>query len=355
MSILDFDTFGLRLLCIDDSKTQLLLYTSELDGMFSVSTASTYEEAIAQLTSSQPDLILLDMNMPRVSGLEFLDILSSTPHYAQIPVIIVSGENDPAYVKEAFIRGAADYVRKPYDSEELILRITRIFRLVSGHRDAAEKRTAGKSAQILLVESLADLASAKDNENTGHLQRIGLYSREIAAAAAASIRFRTDISEEFVQKIADMAALHDIGKVNIPEYILSKEGPLTDREFDHIKRHTTDGARTIDMIRLSFPDYAFLDFARDIILYHHERWDGSGYPEGKTKQDIPLASRIVAIADAFDTMTLQRRYAEAKNFDTAFEEILAAQGTVYDPDLVVVFRLIKNRIKDIYDKNRDQG
>lgn len=352
MTTPDFDTFGMRILCIDDSKTQLLVYKSELEGMFTVSTASNYEEAIACLSASQPDLILLDMNMPRVSGLEFLDILSSTPHYSQIPVVIVSGDNDPKDVKEAFIRGAADYVRKPYDNEELVLRINRIFRLISGNKNSSDQDPA-KSAQMLLVESLADLAAAKDNENTGHGLRTGLYAKEIASAASVSIRFRTEISEEFIQKIGEMTTLHDIGKVNIPEYILGKAEPLTNREFDYIKRHTSDGARTIDMIRLSFPDYAFLDFARDIILYHHERWDGSGYPEGKLKLEIPLSARIVAIADSFDAMTTQRIYAPAKDFETAFAEILEGKGSGYDPDLVEVFRLIKNRIRDVYDKNRD--
>lgn len=260
MNTSEIDAFGMHLLCIDDSATQLAVYREQLEGMFRVTCAETYEVAVACLTSSRPDLIILDMEMPRVTGLEFLDILRYTPNYGQIPVIIVSGNNNPADVKEAFRRGAADYVRKPYDSEELILRINRLFQLLAGPQKEEAAVTEGfSSAQDLLVHSLADLASARDNEGTRHLSRIGLYAAELSGAAAKTPRFRVEITAEFIAKISEMACLHDIGKVSIPEYILRKGEPLTPREFEFVKKHTTDGARTVDMIRLSFPDYGFLD------------------------------------------------------------------------------------------------
>jgi len=292
MTTSEIDTFGMSILCIDDSRTQLALYREELEGMYRVSCAETYEEAIASLTAIRPDLILLDMSMPRVSGLEFLDILRFAQNYRNIPVIIVSGDSDPAHVKEAFRRNAADYVRKPYDSEELMLRINRLFQLLAGPcRDAAEGSGSLSTAQELLIQSLAELSSAKDNENTKHLVRIGQYAEELSRAAAKTPRFRAEINDDFIVKIASMARLHDIGKVNVPDFLLSKPEALSEREFESVKRHTVDGARTVDMIRLSFPNYAFLDFAHDIVLFHHERWNGSGYPEGRAALSIPLSSR----------------------------------------------------------------
>ena len=349
------DTFGLHILCIDDSKTQLLLYKDQLEGMYKVTAALTYEEAIACLTTTRPDLVILDMEMPQVSGLEFLDILRFTPNYAHIPVIIVSGDNDPAHVKEAFIRGAADYVRKPYDSEELLLRMNRIFQLMACH-DEKEKANSSQlsSAQELLIQSLADLASARDNANTKHLTRIGLYAEALAESASKTVHFKMTIPSDFIEKIAGMAKLHDIGKVNVPDYILQKPDELTDREFEFIKKHPADGARTVDMIRLAFPDYAFLDFAHDIILYHHERWDGTGYPEGRAAVAIPLSARIIAIADVFDAVTTKRVYRDAISFDDAATLIVEESGTAFDPALVTVFTLAKNRFRDIYDKNRDE-
>jgi len=126
MASSDFDTFGLHVLCIDDSKSQLALYRDQLEGMYTVTGAETYEEAVACLSASHPDLIILDMNMPRVTGLEFLDILRFTPNYSRIPVIIVSGDNEPKDIKEAFRRGAADYVRKPYRLAEVLKRIEKL-------------------------------------------------------------------------------------------------------------------------------------------------------------------------------------------------------------------------------------
>ena len=357
MTFDEIDTFGLHILCIDDSKTQLAVYRDQLEGMFTVTASETYEEAIACLTAQRPDLIILDMEMPRVSGLEFLDILRYTPNYALIPVIIVSGDSNPVDIKEAFKRGAADYVRKPYDGEELGLRIHRIFNLLTA-RAEAEKAAGARagplsSAQDLLTQSLADLASARDNEGTKHLERVCLYAEELCLAAAKTPRFKVEITKDFIDRIASMAKLHDIGKVNIPDYVLHKAEALTEKEFDFIKKHTTDGARTIDMIRLSFPDYGFLDFAREIVLYHHERWDGSGYPEGRAAVTIPLAARVVAIADSFDAMMTKRVYRDASSFEEACAAIETGRGGAYDPDLVDVFRFCRARFREIADKNKD--
>ncbi|HNY21014.1 MAG TPA: response regulator [Treponemataceae bacterium] len=354
MEISENDTFGMRVLCVDDSKTQLDLFRSELESVYTVSCASNYEETIACLAASSPDLVILDMEMPKVSGLEFLDILRHTPSYANVPVIIVSGDSEPAHVKEALRRGAADYVRKPYDPEELILRINRLFRLISPpERKAEGEEGALTSAQELLVKSLSELASARDNEGTKHLVRIELYAAEMATSAAKTPRFRSEVSPSFILKVSEMAKLHDIGKVSIPEYILGKPEALTEREFEFVKKHAADGARTIDMIRLSFPDFGFLDFARDIALYHHERWDGSGYPEGRAGVAIPLAARIIAMADAFDAIQTKRPYRAAGTFDEACAAIETARGTAFDPDLVDVFKFCKARFRDIADKYRD--
>ncbi len=356
MDVSQIDTFGRQILCIDDSKTQLALYKDELEGMYSVTCALAYQEAVASLTAARPDLIILDMEMPQVTGLEFLDILRYSPNYAHIPVIIVSGDNNPADVKEAFVRGAMDYVRKPYDSEELLLRIHRIFQLLSGppqETPVVDSTHGFTIAQDHLVRSIADLAAAKDNENTKHLTRIGLYSAELAETVTKTARFRPHVSVDFVTKIGALAKLHDIGKVNVPDHILKKTGHLTDREFEYVKNHTTDGARTIDMIRNSFPDYAFLDFAHDIILSHHESWDGSGYPNGIAGEDIPLAARIVAIADTFDAVTTKRSYANPVAFDEACAIIRAASGTRFDPEIVDLFRFCHLHFKDIMEKNKD--
>lgn len=348
------DTFGLHILCIDDSKTQLVLYKSQLEGLYQVTTAISYQEAIACLSATRPDLILLDMEMPQVSGLEFLDILRYTPNYAGIPVVIVSSDDRREDIKSAFVRGAADYVRKPYDDEELRLRIARLFRLILGPKKGEEEAAGALSgAQELLVKSLADLASAKDNEGTRHLDRIGAYAAIIARNAAKVAKYRISIDGDFVEKISQMAKLHDIGKVNVPDYVLHNPEALHAKEFELVKKHVIDGARTVDMIRLSFPDYAFLDFAHDIILYHHENWDGLGYPEGKTGNSIPVSARVIALADLFDAVTTKRVFQAAKTFEEGLGVVESESGKRLDPDLVEVFRLSLNEIREAYEKFAD--
>ena len=150
-----------------------------------------------------------------------------------------------------------------------------------------------------------------------------------------------------------MAKLHDIGKVNVPDYVLHSPEALRDKEFELIKKHVTDGARTVDMIRLSFPDYGFLDFAHDIILYHHENWDGQGYPEGLSGNAIPVSARITALADLFDAVTTKRAFREARTFEEGVAVAESESGKRLDPDLVEVFRLSLNEIREVYDRYAD--
>lgn len=352
----EIDSFGKHILCIDDSTSQLVLYKSQLEGMFRVTCAATYEDSVACLSATHPDLIILDMTMPHVSGLEFLDILRLTPHCTHIPVIIVSSDENPQDIKAAFRKGAADYVRKPYDEEELVLRISRIFQLLhrSENRESVpEARGIFSPAQVHIIESLSELASARDNEKSRHMTRIGLYCEELAKTASKAPRFRDEIQGDFVELIGSLARLHDIGKVGIPEYILKKDGPLTDREFELVRRHTLDGAATMARIQESFPDYAFLDFARNIILFHHEHWDGSGYPQGISGKDIPLQARITAIADTFDIQTTRRPYAAPAGYEEAFRYIIEESGTRFDPDLVDVLRICSSRFIEIRSGNED--
>lgn len=234
-----------------------------------------------------------------------------------------------------------------------------MFQLLEGarrsERQAVQPYQEGilSPAQQLLVQSLCDLASARDNDATNHLKRIGLYAKTLAETATRVPLFKVALEQDFIEKIAEMARLHDIGKVNMSEAILKKEEPLNEREKEYIQTHARDGARMIDMIRLSFPDYGFLDFARDIIMSHHERWDGTGYPEGIKGRAIPLCARITAIADTFDVVMTNRPYAKAVSFETAVSIIEEGKGTAFDPDLIEAFKFCHARFKEIADKWRD--
>jgi putative two-component system response regulator len=337
-----------KLLFIDDSRSQLELYRSQMEGRYHVSTAGTYEEAMAWLSSDTPDLICLDLVMPHVDGFQFLSILKGTQRFEKIPVIMVSSENDPQLVRKTFLMGAGDFVRKPYDEEELHLRIDRLLAPLPARKEAEilESRLS-ITAKAVMVEALLELSRTRDNETGFHLVRIQKYVDILAKAAAEHPAFRDQLTDEVVESIGELAMLHDIGKVGISDAILNKPGPLTPHEFEVMKTHTTIGAETIHQIQKRFPRYAFLEWARQIALSHHERWDGAGYPQGLKGKDIPLPARIVAIADVFDALTTKRVYKEAFTVEKAIETMTVARGEHFDPllfdcflDSVLEFRFV---------------
>lgn len=327
-----------RVLFIDDSRSQLQLYQSQLGGAFEVLTADSYEGAMAVLTAKTPDLIVLDMVMPQVDGLEFLDILKNSASFRRIPVIMVSGENDPSVVRQAFLKGAGDFVRKPYDNEELHLRIRRLLDQPLNPTTREEQSALQfVSARSLMVKALADLAGTRDNETGFHLKRIEKYTNILTLAVARRRLFSHQVPGSVLDSIGELSVLHDIGKVGIPDAILKKPGPLTPEEFEVMKTHTTMGAETIRRVQKEFPEYGFLELAHDIALSHHERWNGSGYPQGLSGEAIPLAARIVALVDVFDALTTVRVYKPAMPIDQALEAMKPDKGHHFDPILFDLF------------------
>ncbi len=327
-----------RLLFVDDSRSQLELYRQQMEHRYQVTTAGTYEEAMAALSSGPPDLIVLDLVMPRVDGFEFLSILKQTHRFEAIPVIMVSSENDPQLVRRTFLMGAGDFVRKPYDAEELGLRVDRLLGPQMKHRFPTEiESSLSITAKGLMVEALLDLSRTRDNETGFHLIRIEKYVGILSKAAEKSPAFQGQLSPDLLESIGELSMLHDIGKVGVPDKILHKPGPLTPQEFEVMKTHTTIGAETIAQIQKRFPRYSFLEWARQIALSHHEKWDGTGYPAGLTGTDIPLPARIVAIADVFDALTTARVYKPAFPVEKARQMMEAESHDHFDPDLYVLF------------------
>ncbi len=340
-----------RLLFIDDSRSQLSLYKQQMDKVYDVRTASTYGDAMAELSSHQPDLIVLDMVMPQVDGLEFLDILKATESFLKIPVVMVSAENDPSVVRQAFLKGAGDFVRKPYDEEELQLRIHRLLNLpVRAPSPDEQLAQQALTARSLVIRALADLAATRDNETGFHLKRIEKYTGVLALAAAKSPRYADQIPETLLETIAEVSVLHDIGKVGIPDSILKKPGKLDPHEFAIMKTHTTLGAETLEKVRESFPEQTFLDLALQITHFHHERWDGTGYPKGLAGEKIPLAARIVGIVDVFDALTTPRVYKPAFTLQKTLEIMKEGRGTHFDPTLFDLFLECLPRFAEIFDK-----
>jgi putative two-component system response regulator len=343
------------LLFIDDSRSQLQAYRQQMSPHFEVVTAETYEEAMATLTERTPDLIVLDMVMPQVDGLEFLDILKSTTHFSAIPVVMVSAELDPRIVRQAFQKGASDFVRKPYDTEELHLRIRRILNQPGRAAGSHEAEARARTAQSLLIRALADLSATRDDDTGFHLKRIEKYTGLVTSALAAKGLASHPVDGVLQASLAEVSVLHDIGKVGIPDAILRKPGPLDPEEQKVMRTHVTIGAETIERVESRFPEYEFLELAREVALYHHERWDGRGYPEGLAGEAIPLCARIVSVADVFDALTTPRVYKPAMSVDAAIDIMASERGTHFDPVLLDLFLDILPQVRTVRESLGDLG
>ena len=268
-----------------------------------------------------PDLILLDIRMPEMDGFETLERLKQQPAPArEIPVIFLTGNDSPESETHGLRLGAMDFIRKPFVADVLVLRVRHTIELVRLQRDlAAEVEKKAKENENLsfhLVQTLAEAIDAKDKYTNGHSGRVADYSREIAA------RFGYDAKRQ--DEIYMMGLLHDVGKIGVPDKVINKPGKLTEEEFAKIKKHPEKGSHILEKIT-EMPK--LMIGAR----WHHEHYDGSGYPDGLAGEEIPEEARIIAVADAYDAMTSHRSYRGMLEQAEVRKEIENGKGTQFDP------------------------
>jgi putative two-component system response regulator len=332
-----------RILIVDDEapNVEVLRRLLERAGFTRIQTTTDPREATKLYVNFRPDLILLDLHMPHLDGLAVMDELNQIAEATYLPILILTGDVSPEARRDALSRGAKDFVHKPFNSDEVLLRIgtlleTRFLYLqIQSQNQMLEAKVRERTrelegAQFEIIERLAKAAEFRDDNTGQHTERVGQM--------AALIAKQTGLPEAQVSLIRRAAPLHDVGKIGIPDSILLKLGKLTDDEFTVVKTHTTIGARILSGSR--FP---ILRLAEEIAFSHHERWDGSGYA-GIPRDSIPLAGRIVAIADVFDALTQHRPYKEAWPVARAVAEIEDQRGRQFDATLVDAFlRIIEQR------------
>ncbi|MCI6653682.1 MAG: response regulator [Clostridium sp.] len=334
-----------QILVVDDKKTNLMLAEKILQEEFNVSMAQSGTEAIAFLEKNIVDLVLLDLHMPDMNGFEVMSEIRHNENITvDLPVIFLTADDDKAMEVRSFKEGAQDFIAKPFVPEIMIQRVRRVIQLDKLQknlqdeidkqtRKAEEKKKQFQRLSIQVMQSLAGAIDAKDRYTKGHSQRVAMYSREIAG--------RYGYDEEKQEDVYFAGMLHDIGKIGIPNEIINKTGKLTDEEYEILKTHPSIGGDILSNIS-EIPNIAI--GAR----WHHERYDGKGYPDGLRGKDIPELARIIGVADAYDAMTSKRSYRDVLSQEIVRLEIEKGKGTQFDP----VFAEIMLEMID-EDKNYD--
>ncbi len=313
-------------------------------------------QAMEALHVSMPQLILLDISMPDMDGFEFCEILKKDSRTKEIPIIFISALDSPNEKKRGFELGAVDFITKPFETVEVISRVNthiKIFKMQQEleennkrlHKMVNDQIKMIQNEQKNLIYALAQLSEARDDAVGDHLNNIGRNCKLLAQSLQFSPVFEKEITQSFIEEIEIAAPLHDIGKVLIPDRILLKPGKLTYEEMEIMKTHAELGAKSLMDIYAASEHNEFIKMAIDIAYYHHEKWDGTGYPAKLKGREIPLAARIMAVVDVYDTLTGERCYKEAFSHEDSIQIINENSGVSFDPDIIEVFNKIKRQLR----------
>jgi putative two-component system response regulator len=338
------------ILIVDDTPENLSVLGELLQPSYRVRAANSGKRAL-QIARSipAPDLILLDVMMPEMDGYDVLAELRADPATRHIPVVFVTAMDGTDDEERGLDRGAVDYITKPLRPAIVLARVRTHLELKQARDflkdqnsflEAEVNRRMGENQLIqeVSIHALARLAETRDPETGNHLLRTQEYVNALANALKHHPRFSHFLDERTINALAKSAPLHDIGKVGIPDHILLKPGKLTAEEFEIMKTHAKLGSDAIEHAeRDSAKTVEFLDIAKEIAHYHHEKWNGLGYPEGLSGNAIPISARLMALADVFDALICKRVYKIAFTYDEAYEIIVRDSGTHFDPDIVTAF------------------
>jgi len=319
---------------VDDNNVNLLSADEALSNHYRVFTMPSASSMFQLLEDITPDLILLDIMMPEMDGFEALKILKSEHKYSNIPVIFLTSRNDASTESLGFEMGAIDFISKPFSKPVLLNRLKTHLDIEDIIRERTESLKRLKNS---IVSVLANMVENRDTMTGSHIERTTSYIRLLLEAMIKQKVYYDEISQWDLELAISSARLHDVGKIAITDLILNKAGNLDNDEFGIIKTHSVEGERIIDGIISESGDETFLQYAKLFAGYHHERWDGKGYPRGLKGEDIPLQGRIMAIADVYDALVSSRPYKQAYTHEKAKKIIVDNKGTQFDPKLVDVF------------------
>ena len=336
------ELYACKLLIVDDVEINILVLVEALRNYSNISVSLDSKLAIESLSYSLPDIILLDLFMPNISGFDVCNYIKSNTVTKNIPIIFITSERDPLSLNKAFELGAVDYIKKPFDTLEVNARLkTHLklkiaedrlkdqnaileYKVAERTRKLEEKNIEITEIKRETVSRLCLAAELRDTDTGSHIKRIQAYSELIA--------LKCGMSAEDAEQLGLASSMHDLGKIGIPDHILLKSGKLTPEEFEAMKLHTVIGAKA-----LADGQSELLRVAHRVALHHHERWDGQGYPHGLSGENIPLEARIVGLVDVFDALLSKRPYKDPFPLDKVISIIQSESGKHFDPNIIEIF------------------
>lgn len=330
---------------VDDTLENLKVLSWMLrDKGYEVRPVTSGRMAIQAIHNQPPDLILLDITMPEMNGYETCQEIKSYEELKSIPVIFISALSETLDKVKAFEVGGVDYITKPFQIEEVNARVEthlKLKRLMSNLEEVVREKVKEITAsQMATIKAMARLAQSRDDDTGTHLERVQGYCQLIAEALAELPRYKNLIDTHYIDLVLNASVLHDIGKVSIQDSLLLKPGKLTPEEFEIMKTHALIGSKTLEDVRTYYPQNEFIEIGIQMARWHHEKWDGSGYPDGLFQEDIPLSARIMALADVYDALKSERCYKKEFSHEKCCEIINAENSKLFDPEIIEVFNKV---------------
>jgi putative two-component system response regulator len=337
-----------KVILVDDNPINLKLARNTLMGKYDVFTVPSAEKLFELLEKTLADIILLDVMMPEMSGYDAIKVLKNNPRTAGIPVIFLTSKSDTNSELEGFIHGAVDYVAKPF-SPQLLLKRVDVHVLVESQRKELEhinqnlqKLVDEKTEEIqglqgAILKTMSHLVEYRDDVTGGHIERSEYLLKLLTEEMMKRNLYLDELKDWDIKLFLQSSQLHDVGKIAIRDNILLKPAKLTEEEFNEIKKHTSLGVKVIEKIQENTKESVFLKHAKIMAGTHHEKWDGSGYPNGIAGNNNPLQGRLLALVDVYDALISERPYKKPFPPDQALDIIKEGSGTHFDPALVDIF------------------
>ena len=350
-----------RKICIflvDDNIVYLNTGKSALQHKYTVITIPSGEKLLISLKNLKPNLILLDIDMPGMNGYDAIKWLKLNPETANIPVIFLTSKNRDDDELMGFSLGAVDYITKPF-SQRVLLKRVELHLLLQSQKDMlreyngnlieiVNERTDEIAAlQNAIIMWAAEVIEFRDSETGRHVERVQKYLETMLDEMRQMELYSAEVATWDQEAFLKSSLLHDVGKIKIRDNVLLKTSPLTDEEILDMKSHSVYGKTLLEKLEKKVPNQPFLEYAKILALRHHEKWDGTGYPDGLKEEEIPLPARMMAIADVYDALVSERPYKKAFSHEEAMQVISAGGGTQFDPHLVDLFVSLNDRIKEI--------